>query len=86
MILKFILLYSFCLNMPNGDTKCGQSMVNDLSDGPRCRFMAKQIGMHMKHEIKEIGGSMAQYNVHCIAIDKQGYNVDHSFEISYNIL
>jgi len=39
----------------------------------------------MKRQIEEIGGSMADYNVHCIAIDSQGYNVDHSFKISYNI-
>ena len=29
---------------------------------------------------------MDDYRVHCIAIDKDGYNVDHSFKISYNIL
>jgi hypothetical protein len=86
MILKFILLYSFCLNMPDGATKCSQNIVDNLSDGPGCRSKGKHIGMTMKRQIKEIGGSMAQYSIHCIAIDSKGYNVDHSFEISYNIL
>ena len=29
---------------------------------------------------------MVEYKAHCIAIDSEGYNVDHSFKISYNIL
>ena len=29
---------------------------------------------------------MDLYEVHCIAIDEDGYNVDESFQISYNIL
>jgi len=85
MILKYILLYSMCLNMPNGTTKCGQYLVDNLSDGTGCRSKAKHIGMTMKRQIKEIGGSMEDYRVHCIAIDNQGYNVDHSFKITYNI-
>jgi hypothetical protein len=47
---------------------------------------AKQIGIRMKDQVEEIGGSMASYDVHCIAIDNKGYNVDYSFKISYNIL
>lgn len=74
-----------CLNMPNGTTKCTQNIVDNLSDGPVCRSKAKHIGMTMKRQIKEIGGSMDDYRVHCIAIDNQGYNIDHSFKISYNI-
>ena len=85
MILKFILLGSVCLNTPDMRTKCTQYIVNDLIDGPGCRSKAKHIGMTMKQQIKEIGGSMEEYRVHCIAIDNQGYNVDHSFKITYNI-
>lgn len=85
MILKYILLYSICLNMPNGTIKCSQHLVDKLSDGPGCRSKAKHIGMTMNTQIKEIGGSMDDYRVHCIAIDNQGYNIDHSFKISYNI-
>ena len=71
--------------MPNGTTKCSQHLVDSLSDGTGCRSKAKHIGMTMNRQIKEIGGSMAQYEVHCIAIDNQGYNIDHSFKITYNI-
>ena len=85
MILKYILLGSVCLNTPNIGTNCTQYIVDGLSDGPGCRSKAKHIGMTMKRQIEEIRGSMADYNVHCIAIDNQGYNVDHSFKISYNI-
>ena len=86
MILKYILLGSVCLNTPNMGINCTQYIVDGLSDGPGCRSKAKHIGMTMKRQIEEIRGSMAYYNVHCIAIDKQGYNIDHSFKISYNIL
>jgi hypothetical protein len=75
-----------CLNMPNGTTKCEQYLVDSLSDGTGCRSKAKHIGMRVKDQIKEIGGSMEEYRVHCIAIDNQGYNIDHSFKITYNIL
>ena len=85
MILKYILLGSVCLNTPNMGINCTQYIVDGLSDGPGCRSKAKHIGMTMKRQIEEIRGSMAYYNVHCIAIDNQGYNVDHSFKISYNI-
>ena len=71
--------------MPDGATKCSQHLVDDLSDGPECRSKAKHIGMTMNRQIEEIKGSMDDYRVHCIAIDNQGYNVDHSFKISYNI-
>ena len=85
MILKYILLGSVCLNTPDMGTKCTQYIVDDLIDGPGCRSNAKHIGMTMKRQIKEIGGSMEDYRVHCIAIDNQGYNIDHSFKITYNI-
>ena len=86
MILKFILLGTICLSTPDQSTKCNQYMVNNLIDGPGCRFKSKQIGIRVKDQIKEIEGSMASYDVHCIAIDNKGYNIDHSFKISYNIL
>lgn len=86
MILKFILLGSVCLSTPDTGTKCTQYMVDDLINGPGCRSKAKQIGIRMKDQVEEIGGSMASYDVHCIAIDSKGYNIDHSFKISYNIL
>ena len=85
MILKYILLGSVCLNTPDMGTKCTKYIVDDLIDGSGCRSKAKHIGMTMKRQIKEIGGSMEEYKVHCIAIDNQGYNVDHSFKITYNI-
>tara|TARA_B100001063_G_C16307170_1_gene331178 strand:- start:7 stop:267 length:261 start_codon:yes stop_codon:yes gene_type:complete len=86
MILKFMLLTSFCLTYPNGDTKCNQYLRDNLSDATECRSMAKAIGTAQKRKIEEIGGSMASYNVFCYAIDSEGMDVDQSFEISYNIL
>jgi hypothetical protein len=44
------------------------------------------VGRSHKVKIEELGGFMDYYKVHCIAIDPEGYNVDHSFKISYNIL
>lgn len=86
MILKYILLGSICLHTPDMGTKCTQYVVDGLSDDPGCRSKAKHIGMRVKDQIKEIGGSMEEYRVHCMAIDNQGYNIDHSFKITYNIL
>lgn len=86
MILKFMLLTSFCLTYPNGETKCGQYLRDNLSDASECRSMAKAIGTAKKRQIEELGGSMASYNIFCYAIDNQGLYIDQSFEISYNIL
>tara|TARA_R100000541_G_scaffold18342_2_gene28122 strand:- start:180 stop:440 length:261 start_codon:yes stop_codon:yes gene_type:complete len=86
MIYKFILLTSFCLTYPSGETKCGQYLREDLSDATECRSMAKAIGTAQKRKIEKLGGSMASYDVFCYAIDNQGMAVDQSFEISYNIL
>ncbi len=86
MILKFMLLTSFCLTYPNGETKCGQYLRDNLSDASECRSMAKAIGTAKKRQIEELGGSMASYNTFCYAIDNQGLYIDQSFEISYNIL
>ena len=86
MIIKFILLTSFCLTYSNGETKCGQYLRDDLSDATECRSMAKAIGTAQKRKIEGLGGSMASYSIFCYAIDNQGMDIDQSFEISYNIL
>jgi 2-methylaconitate cis-trans-isomerase PrpF len=86
MVYKFILLTSFCLTYPGGETKCGQYLRDDLSDATECRSMAKAIGTAQKRKIEGLGGSMASYNIFCYAIDNQGMDIDQSFEISYNIL
>ena len=85
-MLKFILLTSFCLTYPNGETKCGQYLRDNLSDATECRSMARAIGTAQKRKIEELGGSMASYNVFCYAIDSEGLVIDQTFEISYNIL
>ena len=85
-MFKFILLTSFCLTYPNGETKCGQYLRDDLSDASECRSMARAIGKAQKRKIEELGGSMASYNVFCYAIDSEGLDIDQTFEISYNIL
>jgi|TARA_R110000824_G_scaffold146178_2_gene314849 hypothetical protein len=48
--------------------------------------MAKAIGTAQKGEIEALGGSMASYDVSCLAIDNEGLVIDQTFEISYNIL
>ena len=85
-MFKFILLTSFCLVNPNGETKCGQYLKDNLSDAQECRLMAKAIGTAKKRQIEGLGGSMASYSVFCYAIDSEGMDIDQSFEISYNIL
>ena len=86
MIIKFILLTSFCFTFPSGETKCGQYLRDNLSDASECRSTAGGIGITQKRKIEELGGSMASYHVSCLAIDSQGLVIDESFEISYNIL
>ena len=86
MVYKFILLTSFCLTYPSGETKCGQYLRDDLIDAQKCRSMARAIGTAQKLKIEELGGSMASYSVFCYAIDSEGMDIDQSFEISYNIL
>tara|TARA_R110001592_G_scaffold237787_3_gene497035 strand:+ start:1143 stop:1400 length:258 start_codon:yes stop_codon:yes gene_type:complete len=85
MILKYILLISVCTSL-NGEVKCGQQLKFDILDGPECTKLANASGKAFKKKMKELGGSMTEYGVHCIAIDNEGYNVDGSFKISYNIL
>ena len=86
MILKFILLGSLCITTSESVVKCSQYIKNNLSDASECRSKSKHIGIAMKHRMQELEGSLVEYKVHCIAVDKKGYNVDHSFKISYNIL
>ena len=85
MIIKFILLTSFCFNVDN-EIKCGQYLRDNLSDASECKYMADAIGKAQKMRIKEIGGSLAEYRAQCIAINHEGYDIDHSFNISYTIL
>ena len=85
-MVKFILLTSFCFMYPNGETKCGQYLRDNLSDALECRSMAKAIGTAQKHKIEALGGSMASYDVSCLAVDSQGLDIDQTFEISYTIL
>ena len=85
MIIKFILLGSICITTPNQEIKCTQYIRDSLSDASECQSKAKSIGLAVKDKMLKLGGSMEQYSVQCIAIDSNGYNVDHSFNISYNI-
>ena len=85
MIIKFILLTSFCFNI-NNDIKCGQYLRDNLSDASECQSMADAIGKAQKRKMLKKEGDLVEYRANCIAIDSQGYNIDHSFKISYNIL
>tara|TARA_B100000287_G_scaffold255583_2_gene240265 strand:- start:300 stop:557 length:258 start_codon:yes stop_codon:yes gene_type:complete len=85
MILKFILLTSFCFNI-NNEIKCGQYLRDNLSDASECELMADAIGKAQKRKMLKREGNLVEYRAQCIAIDSNGYNVDHSFKISYNIL
>ena len=85
MIIKFILLTSFCFNI-NNEIKCGQYLRDNLSDASECKYMADAIGKAQKRKMLKKEGDLVEYRANCIAIDSQGYNIDHSFKISYNIL
>ena len=84
MILKFILLTSFCIDI-NNEIKCGQYLRDDLSDKQTCIDMANAIGRAQKSKMVGREGSLVQYDAHCIAINQEGYDIDHSFKISYTI-
>ena len=84
MILKFILLSSFCFNI-NNEIECGQYIRDNLSDRQTCINMANAIGRAQKSKMVGREGSLVQYDAHCIAINQEGYDVDHSFKISYTI-
>ena len=85
MILKFILLTSFCFNI-NNEVLCGQYLRDNLSDASECELMADAIGKAQKRKMLKREGNLVEYRAQCIAIDSNGYNLDHSFKISYNIL
>ena len=85
MIIKFVLLTTFCFHI-NNEIKCGQYLRDNLSDASECKSMANAIGKAQKRKMLKKEGSLVEYKAHCIAIDSEGYNVDHSFKISYNIL
>lgn len=71
--------------MSNGIERCHEYMLNDLKSGPECAVTANLKGMSLKSKIAKLGGSMTDYKAKCIAIDSKGWNVDYSFDISYNI-
>ena len=85
MIIKFILLTSFCFDI-NNEIKCGQYLRDNLSDASECQLMANAIGKAQKRKMLKKEGNLVEYGAHCIGIDSKGYNVDHSFKISYTIL
>ena len=85
MVIKFILLSMFCFDI-NGEVKCGEYMRNNLTDATECLSMANAIGRAQKRKMLKKEGNLVEYKAHCIAIDSKGYNVDHSFKISYTIL
>ena len=85
MIIKFILLTSFCFNI-NNEIKCGEYLRDNLSNAQECKSMANAMGKAQKRKMLKKEGSLVEYGAHCIAIDSEGYNIDHSFKISYNIL
>ena len=85
MIIKFILLTSFCFDI-NNEIKCGQYLRDDLSEASECQLMANAIGKAQKRKMLKKEGSLVEDRAQRIAIDSNGYNIDHSFKISYNIL
>lgn len=85
MVLKYILMVTFCFNI-NNEVKCGQYLRDNLSDALECEYMADAIGKAQKRKMLKKEGDLVEYRAHCIAIDPQGYNIDQSFKISYNIL
>jgi hypothetical protein len=86
MIIKFILLTTICWNFSDVGTQCTQYLDMEIKNAEKCREEATAIGKSYKKKIIELGGSMEEYRAQCMAIDKDGYNVDHSFNISYTIL
>ena len=84
MILKFILLSSFCFNI-NNEIECGEYIRDNLSDRQTCINMANAIGRAQKSKMEGREGSLVQYGAQCIAINQEGYDIDHSFKISYTI-
>ena len=58
----------------------------NVKDADTCRQIAREVGLKHKAKVEELGGFLDEYRVQCMAIDSEGYNVDESFNISYNIL
>jgi len=86
MILKYILLATICYETDQIE-KCGQfGNLNLPPDGSKCEETATAWGRAFKERIIKQGGSVTDYWVQCSAIDNQGWNLDHSFKISYTIL
>ena len=86
MIIKYILLVTICYQMPNITEKCIQQVKNPVSDQQGCIAIANHSGKAFKQRVEALSGSVTSYEAFCYAIDNQGYSVDHSFKISYNIL
>ncbi len=86
MILKYILLTTICWSFPDSGTQCSQYMDLNVKNAVLCEKKANAMGKSYKEKILKLGGSMEEYRAQCMAIDKDGYNVDHSFNISYTIL
>ena len=86
VIVKFILLGSLCYIYPNLVEECRQVYKEPLINATECRLTANRIGKTMKTKIEASGGSMTHYEANCLAIDKQGLDIDQTFKISYNIL
>ena len=70
MVIKFILLSSFCFNI-NNEVKCGQYLRNNLSDALECLSMANAIGKAQKRKMLKKEGNLVEYRAHCIAIDSK---------------
>ena len=75
-----------CWNFSDVGTQCTQYIVDHIENASKCREIALDNGRTNKEKIVELGGFMDHYDAHCMAIDKEGYNIDQSFTISYNIL
>ena len=71
--------------MLDGSEICPQYVQNPVKSGSECARIAGLKGMSIKSKIEEIGGSMTHYEAQCIAVDQEGWNVDYTFNISYNI-
>ena len=71
--------------MLDGSEVCPQYVQNPVKSGSDCAELAGLKGMSIKSAIEELGGSMTHYEAQCIAIDQEGWNVDYTFNISYNI-
>ena len=58
----------------------------NVKDARTCKLIADASGRSFKKRIAKYEGFVTEYRAQCLAIDKDGYNVDESFNISYTIL